>query len=64
VIGERDDWLEVYDVSGNLIKRMKINFEKGDGFAIADVDGDGKDEIIHGDKGNSIHIINGDRWWT
>lgn len=38
------------------LSSFPIDFERGDGLATGDVDGNGRDEIIHGDRGNRIRV--------
>ena len=42
---------------GTIIPTSAIgDFVRGDGFTAGDVDGDGRDEIIHADRHNKINI--------
>ncbi|MBN1889713.1 MAG: DUF11 domain-containing protein [Thermoflexales bacterium] len=46
-------WWEYFDQSA-----FARDYEQYDGFAAGDVDGDGDDEIIVGDRGDTIYVLN------
>ena len=49
---------DVRYVSG-VAPAFYLDFEEGDGFTVGDVNRDGRDEIIHGDRGNMVHVFTG-----
>jgi hypothetical protein len=52
--------LRILDSSGNQLSVLYHPFEVGDGLAVGDIDGDGSEEIIHGDRDNRITIFDFD----
>lgn len=62
VIGDRDDNIYIYTVSGKLLRTIALlDFEYYDGLAIADVTGDDKEEILMADRDDKINVVH-DFW--
>jgi len=47
---------DAYYVAG-VSGGFRLDFEENDGLAAGDVDGDGATEIVHGDRGDVVHIL-------
>jgi parallel beta-helix repeat protein len=59
IVGDRGDFIIIYNASGTELAKLSRNFEEGDGLAAGDVCLGTKDEIILADKSdNKIHIYN------
>jgi hypothetical protein len=43
--------------SGALVREYRFDFESGDGLTVGDTDGDGRKEVIHGDRGDWLMIL-------
>ncbi len=58
VIGDRDDRVYIYNWKGVRLNDIHVgDFEYYDGLAVADVTGDGEEEVLMADLDDYIHII-------
>ena len=60
--GDRDNKIIIYDQFGNNIAKFYCDFTRGDGFAIGDVTGNGRSEIIHGSRYNFLKAFSLPSW--
>ncbi|RLI11272.1 hypothetical protein DRO35_05320, partial [Candidatus Bathyarchaeota archaeon] len=61
VAGDISHKVKIFGLDGNRVNRYDSKFSKGDGFAVGDVNGDGKDEVVVGDKkDHNIYIYSGE----
>ena len=60
IVGHRGDYFQVYESeSGGRLYRFSKDYEKWDEITAGDINGDGKDEIVHGDRSSDdIYVFN------
>jgi hypothetical protein len=46
--------VHIFSMDGTELAEWRLDFEEGDGFTAGDVNGDGKAEIIDGDRGDKV----------
>jgi len=50
--------VRVYDMYGTKLSEFQLDFEQGDALQCGDLNGDGVDEIVHGDRDDWVRVYN------